>query len=115
MAENCVFCKIIAGLLPADIVYRDEHVTAFKDRSPAAPTHLLVVPNRHIPSLNHIQEEDAALLGKLIIVAQKLADQEEIVQSGYRLLFNTGKDAGQTVFHVHLHLLGGRRLPGFTQ
>lgn len=115
MTENCIFCKIITGQIPASIVYQDEYVTAFKDRAPAAPTHLLIVPNRHIPSLNEIKEGDADLLGKLIIVGQKLAEQQKITQSGYRLLFNTGMDAGQTVYHIHLHLLGGHRLPGLTQ
>lgn len=112
MVENCIFCQIIAGSTPADIVYKDEQVTAFRDQHPAAPIHLLIVPNRHITSLNRISEEDDALLGHLIIVARRLAEQNQISQSGYRLVLNTGSDAGQSVFHLHVHLLGGRALGG---
>jgi histidine triad (HIT) family protein len=115
MVENCIFCRIIAGNIPTEIVYRDDLVSVFHDQHPAAPVHLLVVPNRHITSLNRITEEDEGLLGHLIITARRLAEQLNISQSGYRLLVNTGNDAGQTVFHLHLHILGGEPLPRFTR
>lgn len=112
MSENCVFCQIVAGKSPGEIVYRDDQVTAFRDQHPAAPVHVLIVPNRHIISLNRISEEDEALLGHLVIVARKLAEQFHVSQDGYRFIINTGPDAGQTVFHLHAHLMGGRSLSG---
>jgi histidine triad (HIT) family protein len=112
MTENCIFCQIVASKAPGEIVYQDELVTAFPDQRPAAPVHLLIVPNRHITSLNRISEEDEALLGHLLIVARRLAEQTHISQSGYRFVINTGTEAGQTVFHLHAHLLGGQELPG---
>lgn len=112
MAENCIFCQIISGEISGDVVYRDETVTAFRDQRPAAPIHLLIVPNRHITSLNRITPEDETLLGHLIVVARKLAEQFHLSQDGYRLVVNTGADAGQTVFHLHFHLMGGQSLPG---
>jgi histidine triad (HIT) family protein len=101
--------------MPANVVYQDEQVTAFTDRMPAAPVHLLIVPNRHITSLNRISEDDEQLLGHLVIVARKLAENYLISQSGYRLILNTGADAGQSVFHLHYHLMGGQRLPIVTK
>jgi len=115
MAENCIFCKIIDGRQPADIIYRDDLVTVFKDRRPAAPVHLLVIPNRHIDSINSVETDDAHLLGYLILIAQKQAELNNISRTGYRVLINTGPDAGQTVFHIHLHLMGGHRLAGLAQ
>jgi histidine triad (HIT) family protein len=115
MSENCVFCQIVAGKATGEIVYQDDQVTAFRDQRPAAPVHLLLVPNRHIASLNRISEEDEALLGHLMIVASQLAEQNHISQSGYRFFINTGSDAGQTIFHLHAHLMGGRQLPGLTR
>lgn len=115
MVENCIFCQIVGGTAQTDIIYKDELVTAFHDRHPASPVHLLIVPNRHVPSLNNTGEEDEQLLGHIINVARRLAEQFQISQSGYRLLLNTGSDAGQTIFHLHLHLMGGRGLPGFTR
>lgn len=115
MVENCIFCQIVAGNATAEVVYQDDQVTAFRDQHPAAPIHLLIVPNRHITSLNRISEEDEALLGHLIVVARRLAEQNQISQSGYRLILNTGPDAGQTIFHLHLHLMGGRQLTGLTR
>lgn len=115
MTEQCIFCQIVARRLPAGVVYQDEQVTAFQDRVPAAPIHLLIVPNQHIASLNSIHEEDEALLGHLMIVARKLAEQYSISQSGYRLILNTGADAGQSVLHLHYHLVGGQRLPVLTR
>jgi histidine triad (HIT) family protein len=104
---DCVFCKIIAGEIPSTTVFRDEQVTAFRDLNPAAPTHILIVPNRHIDSVNLLTSEDEPLIGRLFIIAKQLASQEGIAESGYRLVVNTNAHAGQTVFHIHLHLLGG--------
>lgn len=115
LVENCIFCQIVSGAIPTNLVYQDDQVTVFNDRHPAAPVHLLIIPNRHIISLNRIGEEDEALLGHMIIIARKMAEQQMVSQTGYRLMFNTGQDAGQTVFHLHLHLLGGKALPGFTR
>mgnify|MGYP000307967278 CR=1 FL=1 len=107
---SCVFCQIIEGKLPARVVHRDALVTVFHDRAPITPVHLLVVPNRHLESLNQAQEEDKELLGHMILTAQNIASRMGIEQSGYRLVINTGRDAGQSVFHLHLHLLGGARM-----
>jgi len=104
---DCIFCKIIAGELPSTNVFHDEQVTAFRDLHPAAPTHILIVPNRHIDSVNLLTSEDEPLIGRLFIIAKQLASQEGIAESGYRLVVNTNAHAGQTVFHIHLHLLGG--------
>ena len=111
MVENCIFCQIISGQTSADVVYRDEAVTAFRDQKPAAPVHLLIIPNRHVTSLNDITPEDEAMLGRVMLVARRLAEQNNVSQSGYRLLVNSGPDAGQTIFHLHFHLMGGERLP----
>lgn len=105
----CVFCRIVRGEAPARIVYQDEDVTAFHDLHPRAPTHILIVPNRHIAGVAAVEPEDSALLGKLVVVARRLAEQEGIV-NGYRLVVNNGPRAGQSVFHLHVHLLGGRPL-----
>lgn len=110
MSQNCIFCKIVAGQIGGQPLYQDEHVTAFRDINPQAPLHVLVIPNKHIVSLNEAAAEDQALLGHLFLTAAKLADQEGIAESGYRLVTNTGPNGGQSVFHLHLHLLGGRRL-----
>ena len=106
MAE-CIFCQIIAGEMPSDTVYTDQQVTAFRDINPAAPIHVLIVPNRHIPSIREVTEGDEPLLGHLLTVARQLAEEEGIDQSGYRLIINNGPDAHQEVPHLHLHLLGG--------
>jgi len=110
MTDSCIFCKIVSNEVKATIVYRDEHVTAFRDIHPVAPTHILIVPNRHIESVNALEVEDEQLMGHLITTAGKLAKQEGIDESGYRLIANTGVDGVQTVFHIHLHLIGGRRM-----
>lgn len=104
---DCLFCKIIAGDIPSTNVYRDEQATAFRDINPAAPTHILILPNRHIDSVNVLINDDEQLIGHLFIVAKQLAAQEGFANNGYRLIINTGPQAGQTVFHIHLHLLGG--------
>jgi len=105
--SDCIFCKIIKGEIPSTNVFRDEQVTAFRDLNPAAPTHILLVPNKHIDSINTLTNADEALIGHLFTVAKQLAAQEGIAEGGYRLIINTNAHAGQTVFHIHLHLLGG--------
>jgi histidine triad (HIT) family protein len=107
---DCIFCKIIAGEIPSTNVYRDEQATAFRDINPAAPTHILIVPNQHIDSVNALTAADEGLMGHLFVIAGQLARQEGFSEKGYRLIINTGPEAGQTVFHVHLHLLGGARM-----
>ncbi len=104
---DCVFCKILAGDIPSTNVFRDEQVTAFRDLNPASPTHILLVPNKHIDSINVLTHEDEQLIGHLFTTAKQLAAQEGIAAGGYRLIINTNAQAGQTVFHIHLHLLGG--------
>jgi histidine triad (HIT) family protein len=103
----CVFCDIVAGRAPAQIIYQDEHVTAFHDLHPQAPVHILIVPNRHIVSCAELAAGDEALLGHLLVKAAQLAAQENVA-SGFRLVCNTGRPAGQSVYHLHLHVLGGR-------
>ena len=110
MSADCIFCKIIQGEIPGEIVYQDEQATAFRDINPAAPTHILIIPQEHIASINDMTPDDEALIGHLFSVARHLAEQEGIHESGYRLIINTGPDAGQAVFHIHLHLLGGNRM-----
>lgn len=105
-----IFAKIIRGEIPADIVYQDDLVTAFRDINPQAPVHILIVPNQVIPSVNDLMEDDEQVAGRLLLVAKKLAQQEGIAEDGYRLIINCNEHGGQEVFHLHLHLLGGRRL-----
>ena len=108
--DGCIFCKIVSGEIKGEVVYRDEQVTAFRDLHPAAPTHILIVPNRHIDSVGALEQADEQLAGHLLFTARKLAEQEGIAQSGYRIITNTGKDGGQTLFHLHLHLIGGQSM-----
>ena len=110
MTDTCVFCRIVSDEAKATIVYRDDQVTAFRDIHPVAPTHILIVPNKHIASVNGLSSEDEQLIGHLVTTAGKLAREEGIDKSGYRLITNTGADGGQTVFHLHLHLIGGQRM-----
>jgi histidine triad (HIT) family protein len=107
MDPNCLFCKIGAKQIPAKIVYEDDDVFAFEDISPQAPTHILICPRKHVAALHDVHHSDAALLGKLQLVAAKLATERDLLPS-YRTVFNNGSGAGQSVFHLHLHLLGGR-------
>ncbi len=107
---DCLFCKIAQGTVPAEIVYQDSQVVAFNDLHPHAPHHKLIIPRKHIATLNEAGEEDTALLGHLLLTATKLAKDNNIAEEGYRLVINTNPGAGQTVFHIHVHLLGGRRL-----
>jgi histidine triad (HIT) family protein len=105
--DDCLFCKILKGEIPSSTVYKDEQVTAFRDINPAAPTHILVVPNKHIADVNDISEEDEQLIGHLLRIAKPIAKEEGIAESGYRLIINTGPDSHQEVDHLHLHILGG--------
>jgi histidine triad (HIT) family protein len=106
--SNCIFCRIASGEIPANVVYEDEHVVAFRDLNPQAPTHVLVVPRRHIATLNDVGEADAELIGRMYLAAQAVAARDGIAEPGYRTVFNCNAEAGQTVFHLHLHVLGGR-------
>ncbi len=110
MSEDCIFCKIVAKEIPGEHLYQDDLVTAFRDIEPAAPVHILIVPNKHIPSLNEATAEDEALIGHMQLTAQKLAREEGIAERGYRLITNTGDEGGQVVNHLHLHLMGGKKL-----
>ena len=110
MSDSCVFCRIVESEAAATIIYRDDQATAFRDSRPVAPTHILIVPNRHIESVNALAAEDEQLVGHLFTVARRLAEQEEIAEAGYRLIVNSGPNGGQTVFHLHLHLIGGHRM-----
>ncbi len=107
--SDCLFCKIIAGDIPSDKVYEDDDVIAFNDINPQAPTHVLIIPRRHIATTNDISPEDEAVVGKLMSVAAKIAKERGIDASGYRSVMNCNADAGQMVFHIHLHMLGGRK------
>jgi len=109
---DCIFCKIIAGQIPSDLVYKDAQVVAFKDIQPLAPVHLLIVPRAHIAALPEIPDTDSGIIGHMAMVANKLAAQTGIAAAGYRVVINTGKEGGQVVKHLHLHLLGGKMLDG---
>jgi len=105
---DCIFCKIAAGEIPATKVLETDDVVVFRDLNPQAPTHLLAIPRRHIATINDLQDDDAELVGKLYLAARQVAADEGIADSGYRTVMNCGEGAGQTVFHIHLHILGGR-------
>ena len=107
---SCIFCKIAAKEIPADIIYENEDVIAFKDLHPIAPVHILIIPKRHIESINDLEESDKELVGKMIIAARDIARQLKIAEEGYKLLFRVGKHGGQEVEHIHLHLIGGAKL-----
>jgi histidine triad (HIT) family protein len=107
---DCIFCQIVAGKVPSDIVYRDEEVVAFRDINPVAPTHLLIIPKRHIPSLAHLSDAEIPLIGHMVKVANQLAREGGVAESGYRLVINCGEQGGQLVPHLHMHLLSGRKL-----
>jgi histidine triad (HIT) family protein len=106
--EDCLFCKIAAGQIPAKIVFQDDDVVAFEDINPKAPQHILLISRRHVPSMANLTEEDGPILAAIFTVAAQLARKLGIEQSGYRFVTNVGPDAGQSVFHLHFHLLGGR-------
>jgi len=106
---DCLFCKIVSGEIDADIVYSDDNVLAFRDVKPQAPTHVLVIPRKHVSTINDLEDSDAAVPGRLVIAAKKIARQEGLSEKGYRIAMNCMEGAGQSVFHIHLHLLGGRK------
>jgi len=108
--SDCLFCKICVGDIPAAKVYEDDDVLAFNDINPVAPTHVLVIPKKHIATAHDIEPADAELVGKLYLAAQKVAEAKGVVDGGYRLVMNCGAGAGQSVFHIHLHVVGGRAL-----
>ena len=110
MDSNCVFCQIIDGKSPSKTVFEDDQVVAFLDINPAAPVHILIVPKDHIPSINHLADHQEELIGHLFTIAKQLAKENGIADSGYRLIINSGPDAGQAVYHIHLHLLGGGQM-----
>lgn len=108
--ENGLFCKIVRGEIPAKIIFQDDHITAFEDIAPQAPVHILIIPNKCIPTVDQIELEDQAVLGKLFLTAKKIARQLGIAEKGYRLIVNCKEDGGQEVYHIHMHLLGGHAL-----
>lgn len=108
--EDCIFCQIVEGKMPSKKVYEDEHVYAFHDISPAAPTHILVIPKKHIATLMDLKEEDQMLAGKVMAAIQKIAKEYQLDEKGFRVVNNVGEEGGQTVYHIHFHLLGGRAL-----
>ena len=111
MSQNeCLFCKIVDGDLPADIIYENDELIAFRDIDPKAPTHVLLIPRRHVSTMNDLQQSDASLAGELFITAAKIAADEGLADAGYRVVMNCNEAAGQSVFHIHLHLMGGRRM-----
>ncbi|MBU1193189.1 MAG: histidine triad nucleotide-binding protein [Gammaproteobacteria bacterium] len=108
--SDCLFCKMVAGDIKPTTVYEDDEVLAFRDLNPQAPTHVLVIPKTHISTINDLQPDQAALIGKLFLAAQKVAKDEGIAERGYRTVMNCNREAGQSVFHIHLHVLGGRAM-----
>jgi histidine triad (HIT) family protein len=108
--SDCLFCRVIAGQIPATIVYQDERVVAIRDINPQAPLHLLIIPRKHIPTLNDLSPDDDALVGSMCRSAAALAKESGYHERGYRTVFNANREAGQSVFHIHLHLLAGRPL-----
>jgi len=107
---DCIFCQIVAGKIPSEIIYQDKEVIAFRDINPVAPTHLLIIPKKHIPSLAHLSEAESSLIGDMVNIANQLAKREGISESGYRLVISCGEQGGQEVAHLHMHLVGGRQL-----
>ncbi len=110
MAADCLFCKIVAGEIPANVVYEDQYVLAFEDINPQAPTHTLIIPREHIDTLDELDEDREAIAGKILVAARNIAREKGLDDLGYRLVANCLESAGQTVFHIHFHLLGGRNL-----
>ncbi len=108
--SDCIFCKIANGEIPSEFVYEDDEIVAFRDLNPQAPTHVLIIPRRHIETTNDLVEADDNMVGRMIRAAKIIAEQEGFAESGYRTVFNCNADAGQAVFHIHLHLLGGRAM-----
>ena len=109
-AQDCLFCRIVDGSLPADIVYENDSLIAFRDINPKAPTHILLIPRRHVATMNDLQDGDESLVGDLFITAARIAADEGLADDGYRVVMNCNEAAGQSVFHIHLHLMGGRAM-----
>jgi histidine triad (HIT) family protein len=107
---DCIFCKIVEGKIPSDTVYQDEEIIAFRDINPQAPVHIVIIPRKHIASLSQLSQSESALVGRMVAIANKLAQDEGIAERGYRVVINCGQEGGQLVPHLHLHLVGGRRL-----
>ncbi len=107
---DCIFCKIVEGSIPSKKVFENEHVLAFEDIQPAAPVHILIIPKKHIPTMNDVEKEDAALIAELFAAARHIAAERGIAEDGYRLVNNVNRDGGQVVYHLHIHLLGGKKL-----
>jgi histidine triad (HIT) family protein len=107
---DCIFCQIVAGKIPSDIIYQDQEIIAFRDINPQAPVHLIIIPRKHIPSLTQLSPADLNLIGKMVAIANQLAEKEGVAEKGYRLAINCGEEGRQAVPHLHLHLIGGRRL-----
>lgn len=112
--ENCIFCKIIHKQIQSEVLYEDEDLIVFKDIKPSAPIHLLIVPKKHIASVNDIVEDDVNMVGRIVYRAKKMAEEQGVAQKGYKLIFNCGKEGGQVIDHIHLHLLGGKKLSNVT-
>ena len=110
MSDNCLFCKILDGDIPADVIYEADSAIAFRDINPQAPTHVLIIPRRHISTINDLDENDRETVGELFLAAKEIASREGLSEPGYRVVMNCNEGAGQSVFHIHLHLLGGRGL-----
>ena len=110
MVDDCLFCKMVAGTIPPDTVYEDDEILAFRDIHPQAPVHVLVIPKRHITTLNDVGDADAPFMGRLLLTAKRIAEEMEIADTGYRAVISCNRGGGQSVFHLHLHLLGGRRM-----
>ncbi len=108
--SDCLFCKMVKGEIKPDVVHEDEHVLAFRDINPQGPVHILVIPKEHIPTINHLEDEHAELIGRIFLAAKKIAAEEGIAEDGYRLVFNCNKHGGQEVYHIHLHIIGGRQM-----
>ena len=109
-ADNCLFCRIVSGDIPANVIYENDLVIGFRDINPKAPTHVLVIPRKHISTINDIADDDAMLLGSMYLAARDIASQEGLAAPGYRTVMNCGEAAGQSVFHIHLHVMGGRTM-----
>lgn len=109
---DCIFCKIVAGEIPSDTLYQDDEVFAFRDVNPQAPVHILIIPRKHIPSLTKMPNSDLPVVSRMVALAKRLADEEGVSEKGYRLVINNGPEGGQVVPHLHMHLLGGRKMSG---
>jgi len=109
MSDDCIFCRISSGDIPADIVFEDDDIVAFRDANPVAPTHVLVIPRKHISSLAAADPVDEGILGKVMLGVRRVADELDLVEPGFRTIVNTGQGAGQTVFHLHVHVMSGRK------